>query len=256
MTAFASVLEAGAGQTSKAPAGADCPLARGDVRVVEPLPWTVGRNRLAVIRGVDSDRGTVEVVLVHPYAELATCTDAVLAPEDSGLTHPLVVECYVRGHVWSRQVGAKAGALDEVRLEAIGRAVVYRDVSAPCPAVGLPLAGFSDPRWRFKRQEVREMRALARDCTAVLRAGDEPEPLDAERLPPARLVGGRDDVWSDEVLHVLATRPISLAPDGLDPCSLDPQVWVDAYGRDLGLWAYNSHRPALDRALAAQGAAA
>lgn len=256
MTAFASVLEAVASQTSKVPAGEDCPVARGDVRVVEPLPWAGGRNRLAVVRGVDSDRGTVEVMLVHPYAELATDTDAVLAPEDSGLPHPLVVECYVRDHVWSRQVGAKVGALDEAQLEAIGRAVVHRDVSAPCPDVGLPLAGFCDPRWRSKRQEVRELRALTHDCTTVLRAGDEPEPLDAKRLPPARSAGGGDDAWSDEVLHVLATRPVSLALDGLDPCSLDPQAWMDVHGRDLGLWAYNSHRPALDRALAAQGATA
>ena len=267
MTAFAAYLEATASHAAARPAvanrsvagnaspAANSPVARGDLRSVEPLPWTEGRRRLALVRGIDAERETAEVILVHPYPELATGTDAVLADRNSGILHPLVVECYVRNSVWLHQLGKKSGELTEAQLEAINRAVVYGDVSVEGLHVGLPLAGFADPRQRFKKQEVQELHQLASDCNAALLSEDAPWPLKAERLSPANYAGASDESLA-KTIHLLATRPVSPVLDDLDPESLDPARWIEACGADLSLIASRSLQPAIDRALARAGAAA
>ncbi len=261
MTAFAAVLDAAASHAAARPPVASRSAAeyssveRGDLRVVVPLPWTEGHRRLALVRGVDADRETAEMILVHPYPELATDTDVVLTDGSSGILHPLVVECYVRGSVWLRQVGEKSGALTETQLETINKAVVYGDVSVEGLHVGLPLAGFADPRQSFKKQEVQELNQLTRDCTAAPVSDDEPCPIEAARLSPASYAGAFDESLA-ETMHLLATRPVSPMLDDLDPESFDPARWIEASGPDLGLIACRSLQPSIDRALARAGAVA
>ncbi|MCY4422813.1 MAG: hypothetical protein OXC06_07060 [Acidimicrobiaceae bacterium] len=103
------------------------PVTRGDIRVIEPLPWMEGRRRLAVVRRVDADCEIAEMMLTHPWPELATDRDAVIAGDDAGLPHPLVVECYVRGPIWLQQVRERVGVLTESLMDAIGSAVIDGD---------------------------------------------------------------------------------------------------------------------------------
>ena len=107
--------------------------------------------RLAVVRRVDTDRDVAEMMLAHPWPELATDTDAVIAGDESGLPFPLVVECYVRGPVWLWQVRERSGVLTELVMDAIGSAVVDGNPAVEGVRTGLPLAGPADPRWHFKR---------------------------------------------------------------------------------------------------------
>ena len=144
------------------------PVARGDIRLVEPLPWMEGRKRLAVVRRVDAQRDAAEMMLTHPWPELATDTDAVIAGHDSGLPHPLVVECYVRGPVWLLQLRERVGALTEPLLQAIGDVVVDHLRTVEGVYAGPPLAGSTDPRWHFKEDEVTEWGNLTDDCAAAL----------------------------------------------------------------------------------------
>ena len=144
------------------------PVVRGDIRVVEPLPWMEGRRRLAVVRRVDPQRDAAEMMLTHPWPELAAGTDVLIASDDSGLPHPLVVECYVRGWVWLLQLRERVGVLTEPLLQAMGDVVVDRDRTVEGVYAGPPLAGPTDPRWRFKEDEVLEWRMLTDDCAAAL----------------------------------------------------------------------------------------
>ena len=235
-------------------------VARGDIRVVEPLPWMEGRRRLAIVRRSDAEHDSADVMLAHPWPELATDTDAVIANRDSGLPHPLVVECYVRGPVWLLQVRERVGFLSETILQAIGAAVVYGRPEVEGVQTGLPLAGPADPRWRFKEDEVLEWSTLTDDCASALLAGDDPWLLEPERLQPHTYGATSDPATPQlerlllaETVHLLATREATVDVQDLDPEALDPDQWAESLGRDRGMVAYAALRPTLDRALSVLG---
>lgn len=242
-------------------AGATQPVARGDVRVVEPLPWMEGRKRLAVVRRVDAQRDAAEMMLAHPWPEFATDTDAVIASRDSGMPHPLVVECYVRGPVWLLQLRERVGALTESLLQAIGDVVVDRDRTVEGVYAGPPLAGPTDPRWHFKEDEVAEWGTLTDDCNVALLEDDGPWLLEPERLHPGTYgetsdpsTLPREHLRLAETVHLVATRHVTMEFQELEPETMDPDRWVECLGRDIGVAAFTALRPTLDKTLSALGA--
>ena len=232
---------------------ANGPVARGDVRVIEPLPWLEGRRRLAVVRRVDADRDVAELMLAHPWPELATDTDAVIAGDHSGLPFPLVVECYVRNPVWLLQVRERSGALTKSLMDAIGSAVIDRDRTVEGVQTGMPLAGPADPRWHFKEEEVVEWRALTNDCAVTLLDNDDAWPLDADRLQPhsyGETSGSqRDHLRLEETVHLLTTRHIAVELRDFDPATVNPEDWVEFLGRDRGISTFAALQPTLHKAL-------
>lgn len=242
-------------------AGATQPVARGDVRLVEPLPWMEGRRRLAVVRRVDAQRDAAEMMLAHPWPELATDTDAVIASDDSGLPHPLVVECYVRGPAWLLQLHERVGVLEESLLRDIGDVVVDRDRTVEGVHAGPPLAGPTDPRWHFKEDEVAEWGTLTDDCATALLEDDDPWRLDPKRLNPQTYgetadpsTLPREHLRLAETVHLVATRHITMEFQELEPETMDPDRWVEHLGRDIGRAAFTALRPTLDKTLSALGA--
>lgn len=236
--------------------GAPRPVARGDVRVIEPLPWLDGPRRLAVVRRVDADRDIAEMMLAHPWPEVATDTDAIIASSDSGLPFPLVVECYVRGPVWLLQVRERSGVLTESLLDTIGSAVIDRNPAIEGVHTGLPLAGPADARWRFKEQEVVEWRTLTDDCAATLLDDDDAWPLAPNRLQPhsygtssGTVTPLRGHLRLEETIHQLATRRAAVAIQDIEPTAVDPEHWAEHLGRDIGIVAFAALQPTLDRAL-------
>ncbi len=120
--------------------------ARGDLRFLRPV---VGGAvpRLAFITDVhDSPHhgGYAEVILTHPYAELATDADAVLMPAVTGVPYPVVVETDLRGVVWVVQCGSKVGALGAQTIAEAGRVVTDHDLAGPDIWNGLRLMGLSN----------------------------------------------------------------------------------------------------------------
>ena len=237
------------------------PVARGDIRVIEPLPWMEGRKRLAVVRSVDTQGDAAEMMLAHPWPELATDTDAVIASDDSGLPHPLVVECYVRGPVWLLQLRERVGILTESLLKAIGDVVVDGDRTVNEVHAGPPLAGPTDPRWHFKEDEVLEWRTLTDDCTAALLEDDDLWLLEPERLHPQTYgetsdpsTPPREHLRLAETVHLVATRQVTIELQTLEPETMDPDRWVECLGRDIGGAAFTALRPTLDKTLSALGA--
>ena len=237
---------------------ADRLVARGDIRVIEPLPWTEGRRRLSVVRRVHAGHDSADVMLAHAWPELATDTDAMIAGADSGLPYPLVVECYVRGPVWLLQMRQRVGVLDERTLEAVGRAVVDGEPADGVPT-GLPLAGPADPRWRFKEDESAELRALTRDCATTLLDDGQPWLVEPDRLSPAThgaAEAGPDPTAAfqnnqslEATVHLLATRSVAVDFRSLDPATLVPERWIEHLGRDVGLSMFAALQPTLNAAL-------
>lgn len=259
-TGLAAVQEELASQPSRREtvdsAGATQPVARGDVRLVEPLPWMEGRRRLAVVRRVDAQRDAAEMMLAHPWPELATDTDAVIASDDSGLPHPLVVECYVRGPVWLLQLRERIGVLTGSLLEAIGDVVVDRDQTVEGVYAGSALAGPTDPRWQFKEDEVREWGTLTDDCAAAQLEDDDPWLLEPERLHPQTYretsepaAPPRGHLRLAETVHLLATRPVTTESQELAPETIDPGRWIECLGRDIGIAAFTALQPIRDQTL-------
>lgn len=237
------------------------PVARGDIRVIEPLPWMEGRKRLAVVRSVDTQRDVAVMMLAHPWPELATDTDAVIASDDPGLPHPLVVECYVRGPVWLLQLCERVGTLTESLLQAIGDVVVNRDRTVKGAYAGPPLAGPTDPRWHFKEDEVAEWGTLTDDCTSALLKDEDPWLLEPERLRPHTYGETSDPAGPPrehlrlaETVHLVATRQVAIEFQTLGPETVDPDCWVECLGRDIGGAAFTALWPTLDKTLSALGA--
>ena len=250
-------------QTSHSAPAVDQPVARGDIRVIEPLPRMEGRRRLAVVRRIDAEHNSAEMMLTHTWPELATDTDAVIASRDSGLPHPLVVECYVRGPVWLLQVRERVGFLPESALQAIGAAVVDGQPAVEGTQTGVPLAGPSDPRWRFKEDEVLEWNTLTNDCVSALLEGDDPWQLEPERLRPHSYrvtsdpaTPSRDHLRLEETVHILATRNAKIELQALGPETASLDCWLECLGRDFGALAFSALQPALDKELSRWGSEA
>ena len=122
-------------------------VARGDIRQVESSPDRDAVVRLALVLAVDSDKGSVEIVLVHPYAELATEADLVFSPDETGTTYPVVAQTRVRSVVWINQMRKRrVGRLSEKALKEFGQVTVAADPFAVSPRTGPPLAGPVDYR--------------------------------------------------------------------------------------------------------------
>jgi hypothetical protein len=121
------------------------PPHRGSVVVVEGD----GVTRMCVVTRVYDDHYIV--ALCHPYREMLTEVDAIV----EGLPYPFFVQSDLTGCIDKDQIRAHIAIIDiPVALEGDR----YNDVA---PA----LLGPPDGRWRFKTDEGKNLRALARRCT-------------------------------------------------------------------------------------------
>jgi hypothetical protein len=137
-------------------------------------------ERMVLVLRMDSHQQSrfAEILLVHPHIELAAISDLVVSPERSTLPYRLVAQADARGVVWTHQLGALIGAIDDVALEALGDVAVGQSLNREGLITGPPLRGRLDPRWDFKGQEGAAIRSLAADCTAALLYDGPPLQLD------------------------------------------------------------------------------
>lgn len=207
-------------------------VARGDIRQVESSPDRDAVVRLALVLAVDSDKGSVEIVLVHPYAELATEADLVFSPDETETTYPVVVQTRVRSVVWINQMRERlVGRLSEKALKEFGQVTVAADPFAVSSRTGPPLAGPADYRWNFKLQEIEILNHLAADRISVV-FEDSPN---SRRLS---LVSISHDIDTMDDLQAQIQSGV-----------LDLKNRVSQLGRDLGRDSYNSDRLLVDRVL-------
>lgn len=218
-------------------------VSRGDIHRVMPCFQPNGPGRFALILNVDSDEESVEIVLVHPYIELATETDLIFTPDKTDTPYAVIVQTEIRSAVWTLQTDERVGSLSEEALDEFGRVAVSDDPFTTSPRTGLPLAGPIDYRWGFKLQEIETLNYLA-----------------ADRIFTA-LEGGLHPQWwslspssQDSAVDELVANPSEWTMDELEALSktdaFNPDAWADSSERDLDRDSCNSYQPSLDRVLA------
>ena len=135
-------------------------------------------ERAVLVLRVDSQRDFAEVMLVHPYVELATSLDLIVSPERSAMPYWTIIETDTRAVVWTYQLGTLIGELDPDTLKALGDVSVGQAVYETSLSSGTPLRGPLDPRWDFKAREGDSVRSLAAGCTSALFSDGLPLQLD------------------------------------------------------------------------------
>ncbi len=222
-------------------------IARGDLRIVHALSHVPADPRIGLVLGIDPDNEFADVLLVHTATELACHSDGVIPRWVSSAPYDVVVETDLRGVVWTWQLGASIGSLDDRVLDTI-RSIASRSredsgASAVLTEVGdvhsgLRLAGPADPRWSFKETEGHALRRLSEDCTTALLDSGLVWQVDTGLLRPDLLdqAEASSEVL-DELLHWVMTRKLTLTEVDLEDLDrlgvLDLDAW-NAMG-DLGL---------------------
>ena len=116
-------------------------VSRGQVRLTNhPQPDDPFR-RLTMVCVVDHDGGFAEVMLVHPYTELATSVDLVVSTDHSTVPYQIVAETDLRSVVWLSQLGSLIGVVDETAVEGVGAVAVGDNPEVAGLTTGLPLRG-------------------------------------------------------------------------------------------------------------------
>lgn len=237
-------------------------LRRGDIRRVEPCSDPNDAMRLALVLDEDHDEGSVEIMLVHPYVELATETDLVFTPDETGAPYPVVVETTVRSAVCtyqvrrsSKRVGKRVGSLSTEALEEIGKVVAAADPSIASLRTGLPLAGPADSRWSFKQHEVKALNQLAADrISAVFNDSPIPQwpslPLTPLNSDAPSLMSEFDRLSESEFTLDDLAKLSEIGTFDQDTWARQSKKDLGQFGRDLGRDLCNSSKLLIDRALA------
>jgi hypothetical protein len=215
-------------------------VVRGDIRVIHALSHLTADSRLGLVLSVDGPNEFAEVLLVHTANEFACGLDIVVPRKTASARFDIVIETDLRGVVWTWQLGAAFGWLDETALGAVTTAGSDELPDDQRPAdvrTGLRLAGPSDARWLFKEAEGEALRLLTEDCTAALLDRGLIWQVDPGLLRPELLHQARRpaDVL-EELLHWAMTRTLTVNEADLvalaDSGALTIEAW-DSLG-DLG----------------------
>lgn len=225
----------GVGTTEHPPAGRKI-VQHGDIRRVEPCFGIDGAVRLALVLTVDPNENSTEIMLVHPYVELATESDLVFSPDEVGMSYPIVVETGAHSAVWTLQILERVGRLPEEALREIARVALADDPFTVSPRTGLPLAGPVDSRWAFTLQEVEAINQLAADRISAVFDDDSPWRIDPGLLSPSLISQHHDPLsFLVKLDHLRITRPVVMEIEDIDTINdLDLDVWIGHLGSDLG----------------------
>ena len=245
--------------TPRRPVRVRMPVARGQVRVIrtsttDQVSEHDAAERMVLVLRVDSPGGFSEVVLLHPYVELATRADLVVSPEHSTMPYRTVIETDTRSVVWTYQLDALIGELDSEALEAVGEVAVGGSAYRPNLVSGTSLRGRIDPRWEFSVREGSVVRSLAAECTSALLYDGPPLQLDPGCLAMKLLArcDDREEVMS-RLLDLVTNYEVVLDLDDVMALevvgALEVGSWVDVFG-SLGDYLYKSlFWPLVEKAL-------
>ena len=228
-------------------------ISRGQVRAIRSPGADPVSDRMVLVLRVDSRREFAEVMVVHPYTELATDSDLVVSPRLSTMPYGVVVETDTRAVVWLYQLDRLIGEVYPGTLEAVGDVAVGVSHVGAGLSTGMSLRGRFDPRWGFKAEEGAAVRSLAADCTSSLLSEGPPLQLDPGCLVPA-LLSACDDFESAalKLVDTVARHDIVFDLDDVevleDVGALEVSNWVRAFGTN-GYEMYESFWPLVENAL-------
>ena len=170
-----SIRSAAEGRSRRRLIGVRMRVSRGQIRSIRcssvgAIPDSDTPERMVLVLRVDTKREFSEVMLVHPYLELATSLDLVVTPEFSTIPYSIVVETDTRAVVWTYQLEHLIGQLDSDALGTVGEVAYGQPLSRKGLCSATPLRGPLEPRWDFKIREGDVIRSMAADCTSTLLA--------------------------------------------------------------------------------------
>lgn len=233
-----SIRSAAARRPSRVSAGLRMRVERGQVvRIRVPGADRVSEERMVLVLRLDQHQQSrfAEVMLVHPHVELAANSDLIVSSEHSTLPYRIVAQASSVGVVWTHQLGALVGKLDEEALEALGDVAVGQRFEREGLTTGPPLRGRFDPRWDFKAREGDTIRALAADCTAALLYDGPPLQLDPAALAPPLLSTCHDaDTTIYKLVTLVTDYNIEFNLDDIQTLNnvgaLEISNWTEAFG--------------------------
>lgn len=134
----------------------------GDLRFASGLRGESVEPRLVLVLSVDDQLEFADVLLLHTATEMACDVDLVVPTSVSGAPYDVVVETDLRGVIWTIQLGSAVGHVDGALMTLRPDSTTSDGAFRSDVHSGPQLAGPTDPRWNFKRDEGVALRALAR----------------------------------------------------------------------------------------------
>lgn len=246
LSAALSPHQPGAGVTEHPPADRKI-VQRGDIRRVEPCFGFDDAVRLALVLTVDPNENSVEIMLVHPYVELATESDLIFLPDEVGTPYPIVVETGAHSAVWTLQILKRVGELPEEALKEVARVALADDPYTVSSRTGLSLAGPVDSRWAFTLQEVESINLFAADrISAVFEDRLNPQWLSLSPIAP--------NLNSHTILEELDSLPTEWTLTDLavllEIGAFHLDNWTEQFGSELSRDLCISNQSSIDRVLA------
>ncbi|KEF96710.1 MULTISPECIES: hypothetical protein [Mycobacterium] len=192
---------------------------------------------LLLVTDFDEATQSLTVTLLSPDVEFGSSTDLFLSGEEIGRTYDLLAESDVFGYAWVVQLGRRIGRVDTQVLKALS--ALREEDPVDRPVAGPPVVDRSDPRWKFKLQELKRLQGLTADCTRELIDGGRVASIDPNALR-APSTEAEIAAFEEFVVGVVegVGRGTARVPGWLVDIALDDEL-VAAY-RAVGL--YNSLR--------------
>jgi hypothetical protein len=194
-------------------------------------------SALVLVTEFDDATQSLAVTLLSPDVEFGSSMDLILTAEETGRPYDLIAEADVFGYLWVVQLDRRLGRVDGQVIEAL--AALREDDAVDRPVAGPPVVDRSDPRWKFKLQELKRLQGLTADCTRELIDGVQVASIDpkALRAPSTETEIAAFEEFVMEVVERVG-RGTARVPGWLVDIALDDEL-VAAY-RAVGL--YNSLR--------------
>ncbi|MGV0813733.1 hypothetical protein ABQF34_17365 [Mycolicibacterium boenickei] len=192
---------------------------------------------LVLLTDFDDTTQSVTVTLLSPDVEFGSSVDLVLSREEIGRSYDLLAESDIFGYMWVVQLDRRIGRVDAQVLEALS--ALREDDAVDRPVAGHPVVDRSDPRWKFKLQELKRLQSLTADCTRELIDGGRVASIDPNALR-APSTDAEVAAFEEFVVGVVegVGRRTARVPGWLVDIALNDEL-IEAY-RAVGL--YNSLR--------------
>ena len=143
------------------------PVPEGDARVGQIRLALPDRGSAVTVLIIEVDDGSVRGLLCGEDWPLATETDAVLEPWQSGCPGRLLVHGDVSAAILNRRLSRVLGAITPEIVERIVLRGLHRDFDTHDLGRGRPILDRDDPRWEWKLEQLTRVRGVRARASEV-----------------------------------------------------------------------------------------
>lgn len=231
----------------------------GEIRAARPMDEDAELPaRLVLVLAAEAeDDPWVSAALLAESTDVTTDKDLRLAPADTGLSFPVLVETDIVGPLFVVQLGPILGRVDTETTEQIRSETVGRRSDLFAGRRGLPVVSRADARWRWKDRELAIMHSLSLPCMEAELGGRRPLTLVDPSLTDEQVADTPTTGRVETLLHVVgiheeAPGTVAVVPEGIWAEEGHLEAWVASLPPD----AWRALEPALVAALSGGSAQA